>query len=114
MGGQNILILTTTGRKSGKKRDTPLQYTTDGDRFIIIASNGGAPKHPTWFLNLRANPQAQIQIRSQKIAVTASEASGDERTRLWSQVTGVHQNFADYQKRTTRQIPVVVLTPVAQ
>ncbi len=113
MGGHSILILTTTGRKSGKQRDTPLQYTTDGDRFIVIASNGGAPKHPTWFLNLRANPQAQIQIRSKKITVNASGASGDERTRLWSQVTSIHQNFADYQKRTTREIPVVVLTPIA-
>jgi deazaflavin-dependent oxidoreductase (nitroreductase family) len=114
MGGHEILILTTTGRKSGKKRDTPLQYTKDGERFIIIASNGGASKHPTWFLNLRANPEAQLQIRAKTIAVEASEAIGEERERLWTQVTSQHQNFADYQKRTTREIPVVVLTPVVR
>ena len=114
MGGHAILILTTTGRKSGKKRATPVQYTIDGDRFIIIASNGGAPKHPTWLFNLRANPQAQIQIGAKTITVNASEASRDERPRLWSQVTSAHQNFAGYQKRTTREIPVIILTPVAQ
>jgi F420H(2)-dependent quinone reductase len=113
LAGTTQLILTTTGRKSGQKRDTPLQYNIDGDRFIVMASNSGAPKHPAWFLNLQANPQAQIQMGAKKLTVNAHEATGDERTRIWDQITSTHQNFADYQKRTTRQIPVVILTPIA-
>src|SRR5579863_9232885 len=73
-GGRSLLILTTLGRKSGKERDTPLFYFPDGEHLIVIASNGGAPKHPTWWLNLQANPQAKVQIRGRIIAVTARQA----------------------------------------
>ncbi len=110
-GGEHLLILTTTGRKSGVERDTPLFFFQDGDQFIIIASAGGAPKHPTWWLNLKSNPQARIQVGSRVIPVTAKVAEGEERTRLWSIIAENYKNFVGYQKRTDREMPVVILTP---
>lgn len=110
-GGEHMLILTNTGRKSGIQRDTPLFYFRDGERIIIIASAGGAPKHPVWWLNLQGNPQAKVQIGPRVIPVTASKAEGEERTRLWSIIAENYKNFVGYQKRTTREIPIVILTP---
>lgn len=109
--GKSFLILTTTGRKSGKERDTPLFYFLDEGNFIVIASNGGAQKHPTWWLNLQANPKGRIQVRKRTISVTARQASGEERKRLWSIISTKYQNFVGYQKKTAREIPIVVLTP---
>lgn len=111
--GRSFLILTTLGRKSGKERDTPLSYFPDGEHLIVIASNGGASKHPTWWLNLQANPQAKVQIRGRTIAITARQATSDESKRLWSIIAAKYQNFVAYQKRTTREIPIVILTPNA-
>jgi F420H(2)-dependent quinone reductase len=110
-GGAHMLILTTTGRKSGVARDTPLFFFHDGANFIIIASAGGAPKHPTWWLNLQSNPAAKIQVGEQTLSVAASEAVGEERARLWSIIAENYKQFVGYQKRTTREIPVVVLAP---
>ncbi len=110
-GGEHHLILTTTGRKSGVERDTPLFFFTDADRYIIIASNGGAPKHPVWWLNLQSNPQAKIQINSRVIPVTAQQADAEERKRLWAIIAEKYKNFVGYQKRAEREIPIVVLTP---
>jgi deazaflavin-dependent oxidoreductase (nitroreductase family) len=110
-GGEHLLILTTTGRKSGVERDTPLFFFHDGDQFIIIASAGGAPKHPTWWLNLKSNPQAKIQTGSQVISVTAKEAEGEERARLWAIIADNYKNFVQYQTRTSRELPVIILTP---
>jgi deazaflavin-dependent oxidoreductase (nitroreductase family) len=110
-GGEHMLILTTIGRKSGVKRDTPLFFFRDGDQFIIIASDGGAPKHPTWFLNLKSNPQAKIQVGAQVIPVTTKQAEGEELARLWSIIGENYKNFVQYQTRTSREIPVVILTP---
>ena len=110
-GARNFLLLTMTGRKSGKEYTTPLPYTLDNGRFIVIASNGGAATDPQWCLNLRAHPQAKVQIGQKTIAVTASEAHAEERKRLWSSITSQFSNYADYQRRTTREIPVVILTP---
>ena len=110
-GGEHLLILTTTGRKSGVERDTPLFFFTDEDRYIIIASNGGAPKHPVWWLNLQSNPQAKIQIDSRVISVTAQQADAEERKRLWAIIAEKYKNFVEYQKRADREIPIVVLTP---
>ncbi len=110
-GGEHQLILTTTGRKSGVERDTPLFFFTDADRYIIIASNGGAAKHPVWSLNLQSNPQAKIQINSRVIPVTAQQADAEERKRLWAIISEKYKNFVQYQKRATREIPVVILTP---
>lgn len=113
IGGKSFLILTTVGRKSGKERDTPLFYFTDGDRFIIIGSNGGAPKHPIWWLNLQANPRAKVQVKKRIIPVTAKRADPKESERFWSIIASKYQNFVEYQKRTTREIPIIILTPDA-
>jgi deazaflavin-dependent oxidoreductase (nitroreductase family) len=108
--GSPILLLTTTGRKTGRSRTWPLTYLHDeGDRFIVIASNGGQPKHPAWYLNLRANPHVIVQHGEQTRAMIAQAAEGDERARLWSRVVEEYPAYADYQRKTERQIPVVVL-----
>jgi deazaflavin-dependent oxidoreductase (nitroreductase family) len=110
--GVPTLLLTTTGRKSGEPRTSALIYAQDGDDYLIIASMGGAPKHPQWYLNITANPEAEIQVRGDKIPVTARTAkSGDERDRLWKVMSGPWPNYDTYQTRTDREIPVVVLTP---
>jgi len=113
IANRSFLILTTRGRKSGIERDTPLFYFPDGDRFIVIASNGGAPRHPTWWLNLQANPQAKVQVKQKVIPVTAKQADQEEHKRLWSIIEARYQNFVGYQKRTTREIPIVIFTPNA-
>ncbi len=112
-GGEHLLILTTTGRKSGVARSTPLFFFRDGDHYIIIASNGGAPKHPTWWLNLQGNPQAKIQVGPQVIPVTSQQADPEERKRLWAIIAENYKNFVGYQKRAPREIPVIILTPNA-
>lgn len=108
--GTTILLLTTTGRKSGEQRTTPLIHRTDGDRWVIVASKGGAPEHPGWYENLLADPHASIQVKGEQISVIASTAIGDERSRLWSSLAEVWPAYNDYQANTDREIPVVVLT----
>jgi deazaflavin-dependent oxidoreductase (nitroreductase family) len=108
-----VLLLTTTGRKSGKQRTTPLLYVEDGEQYVIIASVGGAPKHPAWYLNLQANPAATIQIGTRRIAVSAETATPEDRARLWPLATNMYSGYSDYQAKTSREIPVVVLTPAA-
>jgi deazaflavin-dependent oxidoreductase (nitroreductase family) len=107
--GTTILLLTTTGRKSGEQRTTPLIHRTDADRWIIIASKGGTPEHPDWFKNLEADPEAAIEVLDQRIPVRASVAEGDERERLWKLMTEVWPDYDEYQSKTERTIPVVVL-----
>lgn len=109
-GGKHLLILTTTGHKSGLQRDTPLFFFQDGEHYILIASGGGAAKDPTWCLNLQSNPQAKIQIGAQTIPVIARKANGEERQRLWSIIAENYKMFVAYQQRTTREIPVIILT----
>jgi deazaflavin-dependent oxidoreductase (nitroreductase family) len=106
-----VLLLTTTGRKSGKRRTTPLLYLEDAGRYVVIASVGGAPKHPAWYLNLRADPKATIRIGTKRLAVTAETADPEERSRLWTAVTAMYAGYDGYQAKTTREIPVVILTP---
>jgi deazaflavin-dependent oxidoreductase (nitroreductase family) len=108
-----VLLLTTTGRKSGRSITMPLIYGSDGDRFIIVGSNGGEPKHPAWYLNLVAQPQVHVQVAATKLTAVASTASGEERHRLWQLMSTVYPPYPDYQKRTERELPVVVLTPLA-
>jgi deazaflavin-dependent oxidoreductase (nitroreductase family) len=108
--GTTILLLTTSGRKSGEERTTPLIHRTDGERWVIVASKGGAPEHPGWYENLLADPQATIQVKGETIAVTASAAEREERSRLWSLMAEVWPAYDDYQTKTDREIPVVVLT----
>jgi deazaflavin-dependent oxidoreductase (nitroreductase family) len=108
--GTTILLLSTRGRRSGEPRMLPLIHRTDGDRWIVVASKGGAPKHPLWFENLQAEPEATIQVRAEEIPVRASVAEGEERERLWRLMTEVWPAYDEYQQKTSRQIPVVVLT----
>jgi deazaflavin-dependent oxidoreductase (nitroreductase family) len=108
--GTTILLLTTVGRSSGQARTTPLIHRTDGDRWVIVASKGGTPENPSWYENLRANPDATIEVKGDQIDVRASTAEGDERARLWSLMTEVWPAYDEYQARTDREIPVVVLT----
>jgi len=107
--GAPILLLTTVGRTSGQERTTPLIFRSDGERWILVASRGGAPDHPSWYKNLRANPDAEIEVRAEKISVRAHDAEGDERERLWRLMTEKWPAYDDYQRRTERQIPVVIL-----
>jgi deazaflavin-dependent oxidoreductase (nitroreductase family) len=111
--GVPILLLTTKGRRTGQLRTTPLIFASDGGDYLIVASQGGAPTHPLWYLNLLEEPAAQIQVRGEHIAVTAHSATDEEKPRLWAIVAGVWPNYDTYQTRTDRQIPVVVLRPNA-
>lgn len=109
--GTTILLLTTTGRSSGEERTTPLIHRTDNGRWIVIASKGGAPEHPAWYRNLQADPEATIQVHGDVMPVVATTAEGEERSRLWSMMTEVWPAYDEYQTKTDREIPVVVLSP---
>jgi deazaflavin-dependent oxidoreductase (nitroreductase family) len=106
------LLLTTTGRKSGEKFIFPLFYGTDGDRYFVVASKGGAPQHPGWYRNILANPDIEVQVGTKKLKARARTATGDERARLWKKALEVWPPYADYALKTEREIPVVVLDPV--
>jgi len=108
--GTTILLLTTRGRRSGEPRTMPLIHRTDGERWVVVASKGGAPEDPLWFQNLQADPEATIQVRAEEIPVRASVAEGEERERLWGLMTEVWPAYDEYQQKTSREIPVVVLT----
>ena len=99
-GRSPILLVTTTGRKSGRARTTPVLYLAEGGRFVIVASLAGAPRHPAWFLNLEANPKVELQVRSRRFSATARRASADEKAQLWPRLTGMYPAYEDYQKRT--------------
>ncbi|MBR1212838.1 MULTISPECIES: nitroreductase family deazaflavin-dependent oxidoreductase [unclassified Bradyrhizobium] len=106
------LLLTTTGRKSGDKFVFPLFYGMEGDSYFIIASKGGAPQHPGWYRNILANPDVEIQVGTKKMNARARTAEGEERLRLWKKGLEFWPPYADYQLKTEREIPVVVLDPV--
>lgn len=110
--GRPLLLLTTTGAKSGEARTTPLVYSKDGDRIIVIASMGGAPKHPAWFLNLSAHPDVTVELGTEKFVAKASVAQAEERDRLYARQAAEMPAFTEYQQKTTRRIPVVVLERV--
>jgi deazaflavin-dependent oxidoreductase (nitroreductase family) len=112
LGGQSILVLTAAGRHSGQPRTAPLSYYRDGTRYLLVASNWGKPGHPDWLLNLRRQPRATILVNGQSVSVLASEAKGDEYARLWQLVTRHNGQYLAYQKKTARQIPVVILAPL--
>lgn len=107
--GRRLLLLTNTGAKSGVVRTTPLVYSNDGDRLIIVASKGGAPTHPAWYHNLVAHPKATVEVGVDKYDVRAHVASPGERERLYAQHAADMPAFNDYEKKTNRQIPVVIL-----
>ena len=106
------LLLTTTGRKSGAKIIFPLFYGKTGNSYIIVASAGGKPDHPGWYKNLLAHPEVEVQVGTQKLRARARTTSGAERAKLWDEAVKFWPPYADYQKKTDRQIPVVVLDPV--
>jgi F420H(2)-dependent quinone reductase len=111
VGKAPVLLLTVAGRKTGKLHTTPLLYGRDGDNLIVIASVGGAPKHPAWYLNLQGR-EAEVQIGRERRRVRARDAEGEERDRLWTHMLSIYGPWATYQKRTSRRIPVVVLEKV--
>ena len=111
VAGMPVLLLTTTGRRSGKARTTPLTFFRDGADLVVIASNGGADRPPDWSLNLRQNPRAVVEIGTDELIVQARIASAEERERLWFGITATYSGYARYQKKTARQIPVLILTP---
>ena len=114
VGGQlanmPVLLLTTTGAKSGRTLTKPLVYTTDGDRIVVLASFAGGPKNPPWYHNLVANPVATVELGSERFRVQAAVTAGEERQRLFDRQAAQMPIFAEYQQKTTRQIPVLVLT----
>src|SRR5215470_10330778 len=103
------LLLTTIGRHSGEKRTSPLFYGTAGEAYVIIGSKGGAETHPGWYLNLRANPTAEVQVGREHFTVRARVATGKEREQLWEQMVQIYLPYREYQRKTKREIPVVVL-----
>ena len=107
--GAPILILTTTGRKSGEERLRPLIFGEEDGRYVVVASQGGAPSHPDWYLNLSADPNVHVQIKGDRFAARARSAEGEERERLWRMMAEIWPPYDAYQGRTDRTIPVVVL-----
>ena len=110
--GASLLLLHTTGAKSGKARINPLMCMPDGDRYVIIASKGGAPSNPDWYYNLVANPEVSVEVGTEQFSATATVAEEPERSELYGKIAGLYPFFAEYQRNTTRVIPVVVLTPL--
>lgn len=107
--GAAVLLLTTTGRRSGVKRTTPLIYGARGDDYVVVASRGGADEHPAWYLNLVADPEVEVQVRADRFAARARTATGEERAELWKQAVQRWPAYDGYQTKTDRVIPVVVL-----
>jgi deazaflavin-dependent oxidoreductase (nitroreductase family) len=107
--GSTILLLTTKGRKTGKPRTTPLIYARDGDDYVIVASQGGAPEHPGWYRNLEKDANVEIQVLDEVFPARARTAEGEERERLWRLANEVWPHYDEYAKRTDRVIPVVVI-----
>ncbi len=111
IGRAPVLILTTRGRRSGKARTNPLLYVEDGRRLVLIASKGGAPNHPAWFLNLRDDPDVTVERGAAKQRYRAHIADSQERELLWPQAVAMYAGYAKYQEKTSREIPLVVLEP---
>lgn len=110
-GLPSLLLLDHVGRRSGKRRTTPLVYMALGDAFLVVASKGGHPANPGWLYNLRASPETEVQIGSRRIPVRAREATADERRKLWPRAIEHNPHWERYRRRTERQIPVVILEP---
>lgn len=111
-GGKGMiptLLLTTTGRKSGRELTLPLIFGRSAEDYVVVASKGGAPEHPSWYLNLEANPDVKLQVKAEKFNARAHTADAQERAALWPKMVEIYGPYADYQKKTGRQIPVVVL-----
>jgi deazaflavin-dependent oxidoreductase (nitroreductase family) len=107
--GVFTLILTTTGRRSGQERPTPLIYGRHGEDYVVVASKGGAPEPPAWYLNLEERPEVQVQVGAERFPARARTASDDEKAGLWPQMAGIWPQYDEYQEKTDREIPVVIL-----
>ena len=110
-GGAPVMLVTTTGRKSGRRLTVPLLYLRDGDRVVTVASKGGMDHHPLWYLNMLANSAVEVQIGAQTQSLRAHTASTAEKAELWPMLVAMYPDYANYQQRTTRDIPVVILAP---
>jgi len=110
--GVSTLLLTTRGRKSGKRRRTALIYGKDGDRYLVVASKGGAKNHPEWYLNLVENSEVEVQVGAEKVKARARTATPEEKAKLWSLMTSIWPEYDSYQAKTKRNIPVVILEPL--
>jgi deazaflavin-dependent oxidoreductase (nitroreductase family) len=110
--GLQVLLLTTTGRKTGKKRTTPLGYFIENGNYVITASNAGFDTHPAWFHNLRTNPRVQIEVQNQEMQAEADIASAEKRTSLWSKLISLSPAYGNYSRKTSREIPMVILRPL--
>jgi deazaflavin-dependent oxidoreductase (nitroreductase family) len=108
-----LLLLTTTGARTGKRRTNPLGYLSDAGRYVVFASVVGEPRNPDWYYNVRANPEAFIEVGTDSFPATAEQATGTERQRLFDRHAAAHPQWAQYQTRTTRPIPVIILTPLS-
>lgn len=111
MQGMPVIILTTLGNKSGKIRKTPLMRVEDGGEYAVVASLGGAPKHPVWYYNVKTNPDVELQDGTVKQDMVAREVTGDEKAKWWEVAVAAYPPYADYQEKTDREIPVFVLSP---
>jgi deazaflavin-dependent oxidoreductase (nitroreductase family) len=109
LNGRPALLLTTTGARTGARRTTPMMYIPDGKRFLVIASNAGAPAHPAWYHNLVAHPDVTVEVGAETFDAVAVVTTGAERDRLWARIVSLHPFFADHQAKVTRQIPVIAL-----
>jgi deazaflavin-dependent oxidoreductase (nitroreductase family) len=112
-GGAPICLLTTTGRRTGRRRCVPLLCLPDGDELVVVASRGGMSGNPAWYLNLLDDPSVEVELGRDRRKMLARPATSEERERLWPRLVGVYEHFASYEARTTRTIPVVILSPVA-
>jgi F420H(2)-dependent quinone reductase len=106
-----VMLLTTTGRKSGAQRTVPLSYFEDGDAYVVIGSKGGAPKHPAWYLNLEAHPDVEVQVGTERRRLRARRANAEEADRLWPQILERAPLYGKYRAKTRREIPLVLLEP---
>jgi deazaflavin-dependent oxidoreductase (nitroreductase family) len=111
LGGQPVLVLETLGRRTGERRTTPVQYLADGESFVVVASNRGAARPPAWCLNLRAHPQAQVQVGARTIDVDAQEAAGEERAELWRRLVAANRYLEGAARKAGRELPLIALAP---
>ncbi len=114
MSDVQILLLESVGRKTGKRRTTPLVYIRDGDNYVVTASNGGEPHHPGWYYNLRSQPQTVIQVMDRRVPAEAEQAKPEERRRLWAELVKTNPRFDEYQRKTAREIAMFILHPNSQ
>ncbi len=112
VGGVSVLLLANVGRKTGRRRETPLLYIEDESRWVVVASNAGDDRNPAWWLNLTSNPDAEIRVKTERHKVRARRASPEEKARLWPRLDAAYRHYPDYRRRTHREIPVVILEPL--